>query len=218
MVKNRRQPRAMSRRLRTALMGAGLVGVVVLVWFDRRLVSPVLTERTASHQHLAAQDLARYDGREFTVTRVIDGDTLHIDAPDGARSTTKVRLLGIDAPESETDENGAMYYASEATEFVRRAVTETPVTLYLDATGRTRGNYGRLLAYVELSNGRFLNDALLAEGLAYADLRFRHSRYQKYKQLAATARSLRRGLWAGVSRQQLPLWLQRMQPDLLADR
>jgi len=208
----------MSRRLRTVLTAAGLVGMVLLVWLDRNSLSSALTEGVASHQQAATRDLARYHGRTFTVTRVVDGDTLYIDTPDGGRPTTKVRLLGIDAPEMGNDEKGAMYYAGEAAQFVRQTAIGTSVTVYLDEAGRTRGSYGRLLAYVELPDGGLLNDALLAEGLAYADLRFRHSRYQKCKQLEATSRSLRSGLWAGVAREQLPPWLQRMQPDLLANR
>jgi micrococcal nuclease len=172
--------------------------------------------RTPSQQQATVRDLARYHGGTFTVTRVVDGDTLHIAAPDGDHPTTKVRLLGIDAPETGDEAQGPMYYARDATEFAQQAARGRPVTVYLDEGGRSRGNYGRLLAYVELPDGRFLNDVLLLEGYAYADLRFRHSRYQKFQQLQTVARSLRKGLWAGVSREQLPSWLQQMQPDLLS--
>jgi endonuclease YncB( thermonuclease family) len=150
------------------------------------------------------------------VTRVVDGDTLYIAAPDGGHPTTKVRLLGVDAPETGAGTQKPRYYAPEATEFARQAALGRSVTVYLDEGGRTRGNYGRLLAYVELPDAAILNDRLLLEGYAYADLRFRHSRYQKYQQFEATARSQQKGLWAEVSRDQLPDWLQRMQPDLLA--
>jgi endonuclease YncB( thermonuclease family) len=60
-----------------------------------------------------------------------------------------------------------------------------------------------------------LNEVLVAEGFAYADLRFRHSFYNKYKQLEATARSQKKGLWKEVTRSQLPEWLQRKKPNLL---
>jgi len=187
----------------------------LFVWLDRGVVTPVRRGRVSSQQQGASQDLARYDGKTFVVTRVVDGDTLHIDASDGDSPVTKIRLLGIDAPEAADDEQGQMYYAREATEFVQQVAHGQPVTLYLDEAGHTRGHYGRLLAYVELPEGRLLNDVLLLEGYAYADLRFRHGRYQKCQQLEAAARSLRKGLWAEVSREQLPAWLQRMQPDLL---
>ncbi|MBN1360940.1 MAG: thermonuclease family protein [Sedimentisphaerales bacterium] len=216
MSKTRRQPRALSRRMRTVLIVAGSLGMVLLVWLDRGVFTPVRLERSTSGQPDPAQDRARYHGRTFTVVRVVDGDTLHVNAPDGDSSMTKVRLLGIDAPETNDEERGQMYYAREATQFAQQLACGRSVTLYLDESGRSRGNYGRLLAYVELPDERILNDVLLLEGYAYADLRFRHSRYQRYQQLEATARSLQRGLWAQVKREQLPDWLQGMQPDLLA--
>jgi micrococcal nuclease len=189
--------------------------VVVLAWLDRTVFVPGRVGQPAPRQQDPAQDIARYDGKTFTVTRVVDGDTLYINAPDTGDPATKVRLLGIDAPEMGAGGQEPMYYAREATEFVRRAVDGKAVTVYLDEV-RTRDNYGRLLAYLELPDSRFLNDVLLLEGYVYADLRFRHSRYQRYQQFEAAARSLRKGLWAGVSREQLPGWLRRMQPDLLS--
>lgn len=216
MARNTRQPHVISRRLRILLLAAGLAGTVALVWFDRMVLAPARTGRNLPHQQDSAQDFARYDGRTFTVTRVVDGDTLHIDVPDGDSPVTTVRLLGIDAPETGTGEQDQMYYAREATAFARQAASGRSVTVYLDEAGRTRCNYGRLLAYVELPDGSFLNDMLLLEGYAYADLRFHHSRYQKYQQLEATARSLQKGLWADICREQLPPWLQRMRPDFLS--
>lgn len=207
----------MSRRWRRSLVGAGLVTLAILVWLDRNIVTPGRMEQSLSQPQGPAQDFARYDGNAFTVIRVVDGDTLRLSIPDANSPTTTVRLLGVDAPEMHHDEQGRMFYAPEATEFVQQLCCGRAVTVYLDRmTERTRGNYGRLLAYVELPDGRFLNEALLLEGFAYADLRFRHSYYQRYQQLEATARSLHKGLWADVTREQLPDWLQRMEPKLLA--
>ena len=84
--------------------------------------------------------------------------------------------------------------------------------IYLDEGNRTRGKYGRLLAYVQLPDGRFLNEALVADGYAYADLRFGHSFYHKYQQLEAVARSQKKGLWRKVTRRQLPEWRQKEMP------
>ena len=106
-----------------------------------------------------------------------------------------------------------MYFAREATEFARQLALGKQVVAYLDEQGDTRGEYGRLLAYLELSDGAFLNETLVSEGCAYADVRVRHSYHHKYRQLEAGARALDKGLWQAVMRQQLPRWYQRRRPD-----
>jgi micrococcal nuclease len=206
-----------SRRRRAVLIGLGLIGTALVVCLDRGVVGP----RWSGQSHPAASqsddDVARYHGRSFAVARVIDGDTLELQVADGDAVVTKVRLLGVDAPESGHSQVGAMCFANEATAFVRQSAAGRPVTVYLDEGGDTRGRYGRLLAYIELPGGVFLNERLLEEGYAYADLRFDHGYFRKYQQLERGARAMRRGLWAEVSRGQLPAWLQRMRPELLAD-
>jgi micrococcal nuclease len=163
-----------------------------------------------------ADDLARYHDRSFGVVRIIDGDTLVLDVPDGTSPVTRVRLLGVDAPESGQSDAGPMHFADEATAFARRSVSGERVRVYLDQGRPTRGKYGRLLAYIELPDGAWLNERLLAEGYAYADFRFGHGYFRKYQQLESSARTFQKGLWAGVTREQLPAWLQRMRPELLA--
>jgi len=162
---------------------------------------------------MIAADSARYERNAFAVVRVVDGDTLHLDAPDGEGRTTKVRLLGIDAPEMGDAANKPMYFAEEATRFATDLALRKVVTIYLDERAGTRDKYDRLLAYVELPDGRFLNEELLLGGYVYADLRFRHSYYHKYKQLEASARATKAGLWAGVSPEQMPSWRRKTRPD-----
>jgi len=113
---------------------------------------------------MIAADSARYERNAFAVVRVVDGDTLHLDAPDGEGRTTKVRLLGIDAPEMGDAANKPRYFAEEATRFATDLALRKVVTIYLDERAGTRDKYDRLLAYVELPDGRFLNEELLLGG------------------------------------------------------
>jgi endonuclease YncB( thermonuclease family) len=77
---------------------------------------------------------------------------------------------------------------------------------------KTRGKYGRLLAYVYLERGgRMFNEMLLEEGYAYADLRFRHHYYRQFKNVEKRARRAERGLWADVTLEQMPGWKQRFE-------
>lgn len=204
----RAQPhvRAMSRRLRAGLIVLALLGTALLIWLDRGAVAPWPNRYAAPSEQSAAQDVARYHRKKFGVVRVIDGDTLHIDAPDHGAPTTKVRLLGIDAPELGHDGVPSMHFAPEAADYVRQRAKDLEVTVYLDETGRTRGTYGRLLAYLETPDGQFLNELLVSEGYAYADPRFPHSYLHRYQQLEGSARALKKGLWANVTPEDMPFW------------
>jgi endonuclease YncB( thermonuclease family) len=196
----------MSRCKRNTILLLCLPALVLLVLFDNTCIKHNWQSRSPSDKQTQAADRQKYHTGTFSVINVVDGDTLDIDAPDGRSEHTRIRLLGIDAPEK-TTASGAMYFASEATVFAKKAALGKQVEIYLDQTNNTRGKYGRLLAYVKLPEGRFLNETLLNEGFAYADLRFRHSFYNKYKQLESRARSGQKGLWQNVTPDQYPEWL-----------
>jgi len=203
----------MSRRRRNLIIVLLLCLGAVVIWLDHSTVKdfspagPNEADRTA--------DLEKYHGKSFTVLKVVDGDTLDLDIPDGRNSYTRVRLWGLDTPETKNPRMGVCYFGPEAAEFTTKLTSGKSVRVYLDTPNHTRGKYGRLLAYIRLPDGRFLNEVLLSEGFAYADLRFTHSFYYKYSQLEASARSAGKGLWQKVTRRQLPEWLQRKRPKLL---
>lgn len=104
----------------------------------------------------------------YTVKRVVDGDTFVIEQNG---KDVKVRLIGVDTPESvasqeyldrtgkENTEEG-----KKASEFTRELIEGEIVHLEFDA--QTEDRYGRLLAYVYLDDGRMLQDVLLEEGYA----------------------------------------------------
>jgi micrococcal nuclease len=190
-----------------------LTVAALLIGLDRGVTGRRWSRFPSSREQTIAADLARYDHNAFRVTRVIDGDTVHLDAPDNGSRITKVRLLGIDAPEMGDAHRKPMYFAEEATKFARDLSLGKIVTVYLDEPAGSRDKYGRLLAYLQLPGGRFLNEELLQDGYAYADLRFRHSYYSKYKQLEAGARAVKAGLWAGITPDQMPAWRQERSAD-----
>jgi micrococcal nuclease len=204
----------MSRHRRTGLIIAGLLTAVVAVWFDHSQLGRRWRQQDESGQPARSSDLEKYHAKTFTVVNVVDGDTLDIDIADGKYDHTRVRLWGIDTPETKNPQTGVMYFGPEAAEFTKGLVLGKQVTVYLDET-RTRDKYDRLLAYVKLLDGEFLNEVLLTEGFAYADLRFKHDFYNKYKQLEAGARSQKKGLWLGVTPEQWPEWRQRERSNLL---
>lgn len=208
----------MSRRRRTGLMVLGLLAASVFIALDHTSVSYHRQRRHRSDRQIRAQDFQKYHAKTFKVINVVDGDTIDLGIPDGQDQHTRIRLLGVDTPETKSEEFGIMYFGPEAAEFTDRETLGKEVVVYLDEANHTRDKYDRLLAYIQLPEGDFLNEKLLSQGFAYADLRFDHSFYNKYQQLQASARSLKRGLWKQVSREQLPEWLQREKPNLLQEK
>lgn len=213
MARRRKTRRVVSRRKRAVLIGLSLIGTALLVWLDRGFVAPRWPDLLTPGGQTNANDPARYDGRSFPVVRVVDGDTLHLGVADSTGNVTKVRLVGIDAPEMGWGNGQRMYFAEEATAFATQLALGKQVTVYLDPQAGSRDRYERLLAYIQLPDGRFLNEELLSEGFAYADLRFKHGYFQKYRQLEAGARSLKKGLWAHVKPEQTPAWRQKKLAD-----
>ena len=156
-----------------------------------------------------ARDMATYDGKTFRVSYVVDGDTLDIAHRDGLRKTTRIRLWGVDTPETVKPETPVQRYGPEASDFTKKATLGKTVTLQLAPGRDTRGNHGRLLAYVVLPDGTTLNRQLIATGHGYADPRYDHPHKAEYLGLMDDARLARRGLWARATQDDLPYYLQR---------
>ena len=151
-------------------------------------------------------DFARYHDRIFAVTRILDGDTFEIDAPDGSYASTRVRLWGVDSPETAHGPNDAMHYGPEASAFARRLLSGRSVRILL-CDRQTRDKYDRLLAYAVLeTTGENFNELLLSEGMAYADWRFPHPLSNEFKKRERDARKNGIGLWADITPEQMPFW------------
>ena len=136
-----------------------------------------------------------------TVSKVIDGDTLIVQFPD--KKTEKVRLIGVDTPETEHPSKQVEHYGKEASAFTKRIADGKKVRLELDQAFKAkkhRGVYGRLLAYIfiQQADGSWLdlNAELIKQGYAHAYTRFPFSRLEEFRKLEKEAREAKRGLWA----------------------
>ncbi len=213
LPKQKKIASAMSKRRYSAIFILCLLLAAAFVLLDHSQIRRSWQFLPKSSEEAKGRDFEKYHGKTFTVLKVVDGDTIDIDVPNGKYNHTRIRLWGIDTPETKNPETGIMYFGPEAADFTTKSALQKQVTVYLDEAD-TRDKYKRLLAYIKLPDGRFLNEALLAEGFAYADVRFRHSFYQKYQQLEAAARSQKKGLWLKVTPEQMPKWLRKKKPNL----
>lgn len=130
------------------------------------------------------------------VKRVVDGDTLEVDING---KTAKVRLIGIDTPESvHPDANRNSSEGKNASEYTKEQLTGKTVGLEYDV-GKT-DQYGRILAYAYLDSGLMYNAQLAAEGYAQQMTIQPNIKWvELFKDLIADARSSNRGLWAEES-------------------
>lgn len=100
-------------------------------------------------------------GDRAAVERVVDGDTIVVRL--GGRSV-KVRLIGVDTPETVDPRRPVGCFGREASAFVKHLLSGGQVLLAYDVEPRDR--YGRTLAYVYLLDGTFVNLSLVAGGYA----------------------------------------------------
>lgn len=142
-----------------------------------------------------------YDYNNILVVRAVDGDTLQL------ASGERLRLIGIDTPEMH--ESDKLYRDSQrsrqdiqaikdlgrrAYEFTKKLVEGKRVSLEFDAEKYDR--YGRLLAYVYLKDGTFVNAKIIEEGYASLMTIPPNVKYaETFLNLYQEARRSRRGLW-----------------------
>lgn len=167
---------------RTAWLGALMVGVLCM------LAAAVA----------AAGAGARTTVLPGTVTRVVDGDTVHVRV---RGFDTVVRLIGIDTPETVHPSKPVQCWGPQASARAKRLMpVGARVRVVSDPTQDARDRYGRFLGYVytgSRSGAASVNRALVAAGAAkvyiYAGTPFRHAR--AFSKAQTAARRAKNGLW-----------------------
>jgi micrococcal nuclease len=140
----------------------------------------------------AQVEFAKLQG-ELKVTKVIDGDTFWI--IDEELKKAKIRLIGVDAPESRNAFKKKIGpYGKESKQYLKNLILDKKVRLAYDVDSTDQ--YGRTLAYVYLEDGTFVNAELVKNGYAmlmtippnvkFADV---------FVKLQQEARENNRGLW-----------------------
>lgn len=123
----------------------------------------------------------------FMVKRVIDGDTILL------ANGERVRLIGVDTPETKHPQKPVERFGKEAYLFTKRMVEGKEVRLEHD--WQKRDKYGRLLAYVYLTDGTFLNAEIIKQGYGFAYTKYSFKYLEEFRGYEREARENRRGLW-----------------------
>ncbi len=128
-----------------------------------------------------------------TVINVIDGDTFEIKMNNKVQ---KVRMLGIDTPETVDPRKTVQCFGKEASDKTKELLLNREVTLETDKTQSEYDKYGRILAYVKREDGLFINKYLIENGYAHEYTYYVPYKLQKeFKKLEKNAREGKRGLW-----------------------
>jgi micrococcal nuclease len=129
-----------------------------------------------------------------TITRVVDGDT--VIAGVGGEEL-RVRLIGIDTPETVAPGQPVECFGPAASAFTHRRLEGRDVELEFDVERLDR--YGRTLAYVWLG-GELFNETLVREGYAVVTTFPPDVRYvDRFVSAQRAAREQHLGLWGACS-------------------
>ena len=144
---------------------------------------------------MAQDDWALLDHQTFPVVQVIAADTIGVGE---SAHPIIVRLIGVAAPAS-------AYWAKKSKTYVEQRLLNKSVILRLEPI-QTRDRDGELRAYVYLSDLDCLNADLIHDGEVFADRRFAHSYQPQYAMSENDARRRQRGLWYGITDEDMPAW------------
>jgi micrococcal nuclease len=124
----------------------------------------------------------------FTVQWVIDGDTVQLS------NGEKVRLIGVDTPETVHPRKPVEYFGKEASAFTKREIEGQTVRLEYD--WERTDKYGRTLAYIyRYSDDFFLNAEIVKQGYGHAYTRFPFKYLEEFREYEKNAREGKKGLW-----------------------
>jgi len=140
----------------------------------------------------AADKVAKAQPGFYHVTEFVDGDTLEIDM-NGKKE--KVRLIGVDTPETHDPRKAVQCFGLAAAAFTKNLVGGDNIRLESDPINTNRDRYNRLLRYVYLPNNTLVNGEIIKQGYGFAYLSFPFTKSEEFRLLQEDARANTRGLW-----------------------
>ena len=152
-------------------------------------VMPVYS--TIAHSEAHADPLAT----TATVLKVVDGDT--VDIVDDVRGRLRIRLLGIDTPETKKPGYTIGCWGPEASEFAKSTLLGQRVAVVTDPSQGIYDRYGRTLAYLDKADGWDYSVEAARAGAAHSYVYHGHpsARADEIATAEQEAKAAGRGLW-----------------------
>ena len=153
-------------------------------------------QQTPPPQSIESAELrvAPPDGSEHKVLNVIDGDTITTETANGG---LPVRIIGIDTPETVHPFKPVEPGGPEASVRAKELLEGQTVTIHYDPDPKHGkwDKYQRLLAYLDLPDGRDFGLVMIQEGFARAYPKYPFSRQDAYLEAEQIAQQNKLGLW-----------------------
>jgi micrococcal nuclease len=136
-----------------------------------------------------------------TVVRVVDGDTIQVKLSTG--KLDKVRIIGIDTPETVDPRKEVQCYGKEASAKMKVLLNRKKVTLEMNPA-EDKDKYGRLLRYVSIK-GKDIGAQMIKDGYAFSYKSYPHPRLDQYNELEKSASESKTGLWGATCEYSKPI-------------
>lgn len=183
------------------LVGIGITAFLLMGWVilspwqnELAINSEVPTTTAESVPALAPRGTPVNTEFVWQVTKVVDGDTIWVE---GVGERLKVRLIGVDTPETLHPTKGVECFGPESTDFAKDTLEGTQVAIVTDPSQGKVDKYGRTLAYVFSLDGQLFQELLVLGGYSYE---YTFDRPYMYRDLLIEAEEQARidgaGLWS----------------------
>lgn len=161
-----------------------LIGLVLALLIA--VLGPIISQKLP-HQAQPAPP-GYYNVKDFA-----DGDTFTVDMNG---TDEKIRMIGVDTPETHDPRKAVQCYGQAAADFTKRYIGQQPVRLEADPINTNRDRYNRLLRYVYLQDGSMVNTEIIKQGYGFAYTSFPFTKIDEFKAHQLEAQNQKRGLWS----------------------
>ena len=171
------------------------------------LILPACSKAKAENQSQSSTSAPQYPIQNlkgypsYKVSRIVDGDTVDIIS---ANDVVRIRLIGIDTPETVDPRKPVQAYGKEASNFLTNLLKGEEVYLEYENNAKPEyDKYGRLLAYFyRAPDGLFVNLEIIRQGYGHAYTVFPFKYMELFRAYEKRARENEKGLWAQDAGQQ----------------
>jgi micrococcal nuclease len=114
-----------------------------------------------------------YEYHVKKVTNVVDGDTIDVDIDLGfdISFSSRVRLAGIDTPESRTTDKAEKALGLESKEYLKKQLRDATSVIIKTEKMNSSEKYGRILGWIYVNGDTVsLNDKMINDGYAWGYL------------------------------------------------